>query len=110
MEKQPMCKQRLKPDDYAKKAPFGAFDYQDCYSSASTMSISINGKTIEITDLTSSNSYIIDSEIMDVLSADETTILTANSSGPFPVLEVGDNVIGGSGWSSLRIERRERFL
>lgn len=79
-------------------------------ASASTMSISVNGKTIEITDLTSTNSYIIDSDIMDVLTSDETTILTANSSGPFPVLEVGDNVIGGSGWSSLRIERRERFL
>ena len=79
-------------------------------ASASTMSISVNGKTIEITGLTSSNSYYIDSDIMDVLTADETTILTANSSGPFPVLEVGDNVIGGSGWSSLRIERRERFL
>ena len=79
-------------------------------ASASTMSISVNGKTLEITGLTSTNSYYIDSDIMDVLTADETTILTANSSGPVPVLEVGDNVIGGSGWSSLRIERRERFL
>ena len=47
---------------------------------------------------------------MDVMNADETEVLTAFSEGDFPVLEQGDNIIGGSGWSSLRIERRERFL
>lgn len=79
-------------------------------ASDTTMTLSANAKVLEITGLTSGNSYLIDSEIMDVLTADETAILTANSEGEFPELEVGDNIIGGSGWSSLRIERRERFL
>lgn len=79
-------------------------------ASGTTMTLSANAKVLEITGLTSGNSYLIDSEIMDVLTADETSILTANSEGEFPELEVGDNIIGGSGWSSLRIERRERFL
>ena len=79
-------------------------------ASDTTMTLSANAKVLEITGLTSGNSYIIDSEIMDVLTADETSILTANSEGEFPELDVGDNIIGGSGWSSLRIERRERFL
>ena len=74
------------------------------------MTLSANAKVLEITGLTSGTSYLIDSEIMDVLTADETSILTANSEGEFPELEVGDNILGGSGWSSLRIERRERFL
>lgn len=79
-------------------------------ASGTTMTLSVNAKVLEITGLTSGNSYLIDSEIMDVLTADETSILTANSEGEFPEMEVGDNIIGGSGWSSLRIERRERFL
>ena len=79
-------------------------------ASGTTMTLSANAKVLEITGLTSGTSYLIDSEIMDVLTADETSILTANSEGEFPELEVGDNIIGGSGWSSLRIERRERFL
>lgn len=79
-------------------------------ASDTTMTLSANAKVLEITGLTSGNSYIIDSEIMDVLTADETSILTANSEGEFPILEKGDNIISGSGWSSLRIERRERYL
>ena len=79
-------------------------------ASGTTMTLSANAKVLEITGLTSGNSYIIDSEIMDVLTADETAIMTANSEGEFPEFDVGDNIIGGSGWSSLRIERRERFL
>ena len=79
-------------------------------ASDTTMTLSANAKVLEITGLTSGNSYIIDSEIMDVLTADETSILTANSEGEVPILEKGDNIISGSGWSSLRIERRERYL
>mgnify|MGYP002515638179 CR=1 FL=1 len=79
-------------------------------ASGTEMTITVNSQVLTITGLTSGKSYIIDSEIMDVLNADETEVLTALSEGDFPVLEQGDNIIGGSGWSSLRIERRERYL
>ena len=79
-------------------------------ASDTEMTITVNSQVLTITGLTSGKSYIIDSEIMDVLNADETEVLTALSEGDFPVLEQGDNIIGGSGWSSLRIERRERYL
>ncbi len=74
------------------------------------MTITVNSQVLTITGLVSGRSYIIDSDIMDVLNADETEVLTAFSEGDFPVLEPGDNIISGEGWSSLRIERRERFL
>ena len=79
-------------------------------ASGTEMTININGRELTISDLTSGQNYLIDCDIMDVLTADETAVLTANSEGDFPILERGDNVVYGTGWSSLRIERRERFL
>ena len=79
-------------------------------ASGTEMTININGRELTISDLTSGQNYLIDCDIMDVLTADETDVLTANSEGDFPILERGDNVVYGTGWSSLRIERRERFL
>lgn len=75
-----------------------------------TMTISVGERTLTITDLTAGDDYIIDSEIMDILNDDSTVILTASSSGEFPVFAPGVNTVTGSGWSSLVIERRERFL
>ena len=65
------------------------------------MTITEGGKTLTITGLTSSSQYIIDCEAGMVTNAAGTENLTANSSGDFPVLDVGSNTITGSGWSKL---------
>ena len=53
--------------------------------------------------------YPLGSRDPEILAA-LTENLTANSTGDFPVLDVGSNTITGSGWSKLAFERRERFL
>ena len=79
-------------------------------ASSTSMTITKGGKTLTITGLTSSSQYIIDCEAGMVTNAAGTTNLTANSTGDFPVLDVGSNTITGSGWSKLVFDRRERFL
>lgn len=79
-------------------------------ANASTMSITVNGKTLTISGLTNGNDYYIDSEIMEVTNSDRSALLTKDSIGDFPRLKPGSNTITGSGWSKLVIERRERFL
>lgn len=79
-------------------------------ASGTSMSITVGGKTLTISGLTSGNDYIIDSEIMEVCNADRSALLTENSTGEFPRLAPGSNTITGSGWSKLVIDRRERFL
>ena len=79
-------------------------------ASGTSMTIIKGGKTLTITGLTSSSQYIIDCEAEMVTNAAGTENLTANSTGDFPVLDVGSNTITGSGWSKLAFERRERFL
>ena len=72
--------------------------------------VASGGKSLTVTGLTSGNVYYIDSDVMEVYNADRSAILTGNSSGDFPVLAIGNNSVTGSGWSSLEISRRERFL
>ena len=72
--------------------------------------ISAGGRTLEISGLTIGNAYLVRSDVQMVLTADQLTDLTANSSGKFPVLEVGRNVVAGSGWSTMAVWRKERFL
>lgn len=79
-------------------------------ASGSSMTITIGGKSLTITGLTSGSEYIIDSEIMEVTNANRTALLTKDSVGSFPMLVPGSNTITGSGWSKLVIDRRERFL
>ena len=79
-------------------------------ASGTSMSITVGGKTLTISGLTSGNDYIIDSEIMEVSNAARTALLTKDSVGSFPVLQPGSNTVTGSGWSKLVIDRRERFL
>ena len=79
-------------------------------ASGTSMTITEGGKTLTITGLTSSSQYIIDCEAGMVTNAAGTENLTANSTGEFPVLDVGSNTITGSGWSKLVFDRRERFL
>ena len=79
-------------------------------ASGTSMTITVGGKTLTISGLTSGNDYIIDSEITEVCTADRSALLTENSQGDFPRLAQGSNTITGSGWSKLVIDRRERFL
>ena len=79
-------------------------------ASGSSATVAAGGKSLTVTGLTSGNSYMIDSETMEVTNAAGTESLTANSSGDWPVLAPGANSVTGSGWSALEIDRRERFL
>lgn len=78
--------------------------------SGSSASITANGKTITVTGLTSGTVIWIDSDTMEVWNSDKSALLTKDSTGDFPVLKPGNNEITGSGWSSIEIERRERYL
>ena len=79
-------------------------------ASGTSATVAVGGKTLTITGLTSASSYIIDSEVMEMTDSTGATLLTKNTSGDFPVFAPGSNTITGSGWSSLSIVRRERFL
>ena len=72
--------------------------------------ISAGGKSLAITGLTAGNAYLIRSDVAMVMTADRQTDLTANSVGDFPVLEPGANTVSGSGWATVTVWRRERFL
>ena len=66
--------------------------------------------TITVTGLTGGDVIWIDAESMEVWNANRTELITKDSSGEFPELSPGANTITGSGWSSIEIEKRERFL
>ena len=68
------------------------------------------GYALRILDTTSGSKYVIDSDTMEVLNENETEILTADTLGYFPMLNPGANNVTGTGWSTLVIDRRERFL
>ena len=72
--------------------------------------ITVGEKTLEISGLTIGNAYLVRSDVQMVMTADKQTDLTAGSSGDFPVLEVGNNTVTGSGWSTITVWRKERFL
>ena len=75
---------------------------------AEEIAITVNGQTLAVTGF--SGAVIIDSGAMAVTNIDRTVILTQHTAGQFPVLAVGSNIIGGSGWASLEITKNERFL
>jgi phage-related protein len=80
-------------------------------ASDTSMTIVAGGNTLQLTGLTSGVSYVIDSEIMEVLLAEGVGYpLTKNSIGEFPVLLPGTSIVTGTGWSKLVIDKRERFL
>ena len=79
-------------------------------ASGSTMVITAGGKTLTLTDYSAGLVALVDSESMMVLKGDRSADWTKWSSGDFPVLQPGNNTVTGSGWSSLEIEKRERFL
>lgn len=75
---------------------------------ADTMTVTVNGKTLTISNV--SGAVRIDSEAQEVSNEARTELLTQETGGPFPVLVVGDNTVGGSGWAALAIYKNERFL
>ena len=79
-------------------------------ATATSATISTGGRTLEISGLTIGNAYMVKSDVQMVLTADQLTDLTANSSGEFPVLAEGSNTVTGSGWSTMTVWRKERFI
>ena len=75
-----------------------------------SITLTAGGKTITVTGLTAGSAYYIDSDTMEVWNSDKTALITVNSTGDFPVLEPGANTVTGSNWSSVEIEKRERYL
>ena len=75
---------------------------------ATDMAVTVNGKTLTISNV--SGAVRIDSGAQEVSNEARTELLTQETGGPFPVLAVGDNTVGGSGWASLEIYKNERFL
>ena len=79
-------------------------------ASGSSVTLAAGGKSITVGNLTANQVIRIDSQVMEVISSDGTQILTADSTGDFPVLIPGNNTVTGSGFSSVTIDKRERFL
>ena len=77
---------------------------------ASSCTVTIGGKSLTMTDLTSGTKFWIDSESMMALKEDKSADWTEWTTGDFPVLLPGSNAVTGSGWSSIEITKRERFL
>lgn len=75
---------------------------------ADTMTVVVNGKTLTLSDVDGVRR--IDCLTQEVSNAARTELYTKESAGPFPVLKPGTNEISGSGWSTLEIYKRERFL
>lgn len=78
--------------------------------SGGTATLTIGDKSISVTDNTQGTVLRIDSDAMMVTNTDQTANWNKWAIGDYPVLKPGSNTIGGSGWSSITIQRRERFL
>ena len=63
-----------------------------------------------VEDLHSGDVIWIDADSMEVWNADRSATITAQSSGEFPVMSEGTNVINITNISSVEIQKRERFL
>lgn len=77
-------------------------------SGSSSMTITVNGKTLTLSQVDGVRR--IDCLAQEISNADQTVLETVHSGGPFPVLQMGNNTISGTGWSSLQIYKNERFL
>ena len=80
-------------------------------TSATTVTLTVNGKTLTI-DMTglSNQAIYVDCETLEVVDAPRTGWMTWRTSGNWPVLPVGSYALTGSGWSSIEVTKRERFL
>ena len=77
---------------------------------AASCTVTIGGKSITMTDLTSGTKFWLDCDAMIATNEAKTADWTAWTVGDFPQLLPGSNAVGGSGWSSIEITKRERFL
>ena len=76
--------------------------------SSTTVTLTVNGKSLVLTN--ASGTRRVDCLAKVISNSGQTALYTQYSAGTFPVLNVGDNTFGGSGWSRLTIYRRERYL
>ena len=81
-------------------------------ASGTTVVVAAGGNELTITGATSSTVYYIDcdAQIIWHIESNATVVDTQLSSGKFPVLLPGSNSVTGSGWSSITVTKRERFL
>lgn len=75
-----------------------------------TATLTIGDKSISVSDNSQGQVLRIDSDAMMVTNTDQTANWNKWAIGDYPVLKPGSNTISGSGWSSITIQRRERFL
>ena len=75
-----------------------------------TATLTIGDKSISVTENSQGTVLRIDSDAMMVTNTDQTANWNKWAIGDYPVLKTGSNTIGGSGWSTVTIQRRERFL
>ena len=75
-----------------------------------TATLTIGDKSISVTENSQGTVLRIDSDAMMVTNTDQTANWNKWAIGDYPVLKPGSNTIGGSGWSTVTIQRRERFL
>ena len=66
--------------------------------------------TIAVIGLTGGSTYYIDCDTLEVYNSDRSALITKNSSGTFPVLGPGNNVITFTNIASVEITKRERYL
>ena len=67
-------------------------------------------RKITVTGLTGGSTYYIDCDTMEVYDATRSALLTKNSSGNFPLMGPGNNVVAFTHISSVEITKRERYL
>lgn len=81
-------------------------------ASGTTVVVAAGGNELTITGATSSRVYYIDcdAQIIWHIESNEIVVDTQLSSGNFPVLQKGSNSVTGSGWSSIMVTKKERFL
>lgn len=72
------------------------------------VTLTVNGKTLAISGFL--YPMLIDCTAQEISNLDRTVLGTEYSAGPFPVLQMGNNTISGTGWSKLEIYKNERFL
>ena len=75
-----------------------------------TATLTIGDKSISVSDNSQGQVLRIDSDAMMVTNTDQTANWNKWAIGDYLVLKPGSNTISGSGWSSITIQRRERFL
>ena len=80
-------------------------------AAGSEITLTVNGEDFEI-DLSgmADTGCVVDCAAMIVTNYAGTANLTKLSTGDFPALLPGANTIGGSGFASLEIDKRERYL